>query len=250
MIKAICTQGKGVDMDRARRLASQFEVKIITTLPDDKEAMYFLLDKSGIALVSGKQVLKGDFTRLLNRVTNGHLPHEILLKATKPPADIYEKTVRAVDCTAGLGEDSFILAALGYHVEMFEHNEITATLLQDAIIRGRNNPQIREIVGRMNLKKGDSKELLQELDYKPELIYLDPMFPEKKKSAESKKKLQILHRIETPCSDENELVQAAIEANPKKIVIKRPPDGPYLAGLTPSYSVTRKAVRYDCLVYS
>ena len=228
MIKAICTQGKGVDMDRARRLASQFDVKIITTLPDDKEAMYFLLDKSGIALVSGKQVLKGDFTRLLNRVTNGHLP----------------------DCTAGLGEDSFILAALGYHVEMFEHNEITATLLQDAIIRGRNNPQIREIVGRMNLKKGDSKELLKELDYKPELIYLDPMFPEKKKSAESKKKLQILHRIETPCSDENELVQAAIEANPKKIVIKRPPDGPYLAGLTPSYSVTRKAVRYDCLVYS
>ena len=102
----------------------------------------------------------------------------------------------------------------------------------------------------MNLKKGDSKELLKELDYKPELIYLDPMFPEKKKSAESKKKLQILHRIETPCSDENELVQAAIEANPKKIVIKRPPDGPYLAGLTPSYSVTRKAVRYDCLVYS
>ena len=39
-----------------------------------------------------------------------------------------------------------------------------------------------------------------------------------------------------------------MKVKPGKIIIKRPPDGPYLAGIKPSYSVTRKAVRFDCIV--
>lgn len=245
MIDAVCVQGKKVDMDQAKRLAARFEVDLMEKLPEDKFAKYLLIDKTGITFVAGKQSLKGDFNRMLNRVTGGHLPHEILLKAAKPTGEPGEK---GIDATAGLGEDAFILAACGYEMELFEHNPVTAVLLNDALIRARKDPSLKDIAKRMTLKQGDSKELLSQVSYTPDIIYLDPMFPEKKKSAETKKKLQVLHQIESPCSDEIELVQAAMEVRPKKIIIKRPPDCEYLAGVEPTYSVTRKAVRFDCIV--
>jgi len=246
MLQAVCIQGKKLDMDRARRLADQFQVDLVKEPPQGKDAMYFLLDRSGLSLVQGKKVLKGDLTNMLSRVTGGHLAHEILLKAAKPG----EGRLRGVDATAGMGEDALILAAAGYEMELFEHNPITAALLQDSLWRARKQPDLKDIVARMKLTQGDSKDLLAALTYEPDLIYLDPMFPEKKKGGETKKKLQMLHQIEAPCADEEDLVQTAIQTGARKIVIKRPPEGPFLAGLTPSYQVTRKAVRFDCLVFS
>ena len=81
-----------------------------------------------------------------------------------------------------------------------------------------------------------------------DVIYLDPMFPERRKSAAVKKKFQLLHELERPCENEEELLKAAIDAHPSKIVIKRPVKGPYLAGIKPSHQFTGKAARYDCLV--
>ena len=42
--------------------------------------------------------------------------------------------------------------------------------------------------------------------------------------------------------------QAAVSAGPRKIVIKRPLKGPFLAGRKPDYSITGKTIRYDCLL--
>ena len=83
-----------------------------------------------------------------------------------------------------------------------------------------------------------------------DLIYLDPMFPERKKSALVKKKFQLLHYLERPAADEQELLQAALSARPKKIVIKRPLKGPDLGGQKPSYRIRGKAIRYDVIVPS
>ena len=245
MIDGVLVQGNKVDNDLAKRLAAKFSTEVINSTPEKEDAVYFLLDKTGLSFIIDNQVLKGDFTRLLSRISGGHLQHEILLKAAKP-----EGGEKAVDATAGLGEDSFILAAGGYEVEMFEHNPVTFSLLSDALIRARKDPKLKDIAKRMSLKEGDSKELLSGLTYSPNLIYLDPMFPEKKKSAETKKKLQVLHRIELPCSDENELLKAAISSKPKKIIIKRPPDGDFLGAMRPTYSIERKAVRFDCIALS
>ena len=79
------------------------------------------------------------------------------------------------------------------------------------------------------------------------MVLLDPMFPARTKSAQVKKKFQLLHHLESPCEDEAELLDAALAARPRKVVIKRPPKGPYLAGKKPSYSLTGKAVRYDVI---
>ena len=63
-----------------------------------------------------------------------------------------------------------------------------------------------------------------------------------------KKKFQLLHRLERPCDDEDALLRAAVAAGPRKVVVKRPVKGPFLAGVKPSYSLAGKAVRYDCIV--
>ena len=263
MIQAVVIQGKKVDRDRAKRIAESFSCELTENIPQDKEAMYFIMDKTGLSFMAKGQLLKGDFTRLLPRVSAGHLQHEILLKVARGAskggddgslrADAgenvsAEKMLRALDATAGLGEDSFILAAGGMNVEMFEHNPVTAALLGDALIRGRQDPATKDICRRMTMRQGDSKILMQNLNYTPDIIYLDPMFPEKKKSAESKKKLQVLHKIEEPCSDETELLQAAMALKAGKIIIKRPPGCEYLAQVKPTYSLERKAVRFDCIV--
>jgi 16S rRNA (guanine1516-N2)-methyltransferase len=80
------------------------------------------------------------------------------------------------------------------------------------------------------------------------VILLDPMFPERQKSALVKKKFQLLQQLECPCTDEEELLQAAINAKPRKIIIKRPAKGPFLANRKPDYSISGKAIRYDCIV--
>ena len=70
------------------------------------------------------------------------------------------------------------------------------------------------------------------------------------KSALVKKKFQLLHHLERPCEDEESLLQAAILARPRKIVIKRPLKGSFLAGRKPDYSLKGKAIRYDVLVFA
>ena len=93
--------------------------------------------------------------------------------------------------------------------------------------------------------KNDSNAALK----RPDVIYLDPMFPERQKSGLVKKKFQLIHYLEAPAENEEALMQAAIAARPLKIVVKRPAKGPYLAGLKPSYSLDGKAIRYDCYVF-
>ncbi|MDY2625388.1 MAG: class I SAM-dependent methyltransferase, partial [Coriobacteriales bacterium] len=118
----------------------------------------------------------------------------------------------------------------------------------DALRRARELPQLDSAASRMTLLEGDSIAALQALSKPVDVVLLDPMFPERRKSASVKKKFQLLHRLERPCDNEDELLQAALDAHPRKVVIKRPLKGPYLAGKKPSYSLSGKSVRYDCLV--
>ena len=76
------------------------------------------------------------------------------------------------------------------------------------------------------------------------------MFPERTKSAAVKKKFQLIHILENPCENEEELLSAALNVRPRKVVIKRPVKGPFLANAKPSYSLKGKAVRYDCFVFA
>ena len=199
----------------------------------------------GLSLSDGKNTVRGDFTRLLSRVRRGNLSRELLVRAVKVKG-IGEPLV--VDATAGLGEDSFLLAAAGCRVLLFEYDPVIFALLSDALERAKRDPETAPIVSRMTLFPGDSIPALQTLTPHPDVVLLDPMFPERTKSALVKKKFQLLHQLERPCENERALLDAALAARPKRIVVKRPAKGPYLAGVKPSYSLSGSAVRFDCIV--
>lgn len=199
----------------------------------------------GLALSDGKNSVRGDFARLLPRVRRGNLSRELLVRAVKIKG-IGEPFV--ADATAGLGEDSFLLAAAGCRVLLFEYDPVIADLLSDAIERAKRDPETAPIAARMTLLRGDSVPALPLLDPRPDVVLLDPMFPERTKSALVKKKFQLLHLLERPCENEAVLLDAALSAHPKRVVIKRPAKGPYLAGVKPSYSLSGSAVRFDCIV--
>lgn len=208
-------------------------------------AVELVRDERGLVLVGQGMELRGDFTRMLPRLRQGRLQQELLVKAARVKG---VDAPTAVDCTAGLGEDSLLLAAAGFTVTLFERDETIAALLADALERAAAEPQLAGIVSRMRLVAGDSVSGLASLPEPPDVVYLDPMFPARTKSAAVKKKFQLLHHLERPCEEEEALLAAALAARPRKIVIKRPAKGALLAGMRPSYSVSGKAVRYDVLV--
>lgn len=233
--------GDNGDRDAADMLSRQLGVPLADSMG---EALTLVFDGTGLSLVGSGMRYQGDFARMLNRVTKGRLHHEMLVKLAKTKT---EHPV-AVDAAAGMGEDSFLLAAAGYEVYLFERDRVIAALLGDALRRAEKDEQLRGIVGRMHLTEGDSIELMSQLGITPEIVYLDPMFPPRKKSGLIHKKLQLIQKLEQPCADERELFAAAAAMHPKKIVIKRPLNGAPLADRKPSYTVKGKAIRYDVVV--
>ncbi len=150
------------------------------------------------------------------------------------------------DATAGMGDDSFLLAAAGYEILLYESDPVIASLLRDALRRAADDPCISPIAARMKFFEADSIAALRSLTIPPDVVYLDPMFPDRRKNGLVKKKFQLLHELERPCSDEEALLSAAFFAHPRRIVVKRPAKAPPLAGRAPSYSLNGSTIRFDC----
>ena len=234
-------------LDRAERLADELGARITRDRSDaEAQDVFLLIDDEGIALAGGGLILRADLTGMLPRIRTANLRNELLVRAAKIRGAAGE--LCAVDATAGFGEDSLLLAAAGFSVRLYEYNPVTAILLEDALHRAAQVPELADIVSHMELVKEDSVEAMPRLPFSPDVILLDPMFPARQKSGLIRKKLQLIQKLEKPCADEETLVKAALAARPKKIVIKRPAKGPYLAGIRPGYSIEGKVIRYDCIV--
>lgn len=236
----ICVKKNG-DRDLAGSLSKKLGIPVQER---EGEELTVLFDAKGVSLTGYGLTYQGDFEGMIHRVTEGRLAHEMLARVAKSE----EKKGKAMDATAGMGEDSFLIAALGYEVTLYEQNPVIALLLKDAIRRAKKHPQLKDIAMRMHVVEGDSTQLMQKCVDEIDLIYLDPMFPKRQKSGLINKKLQLIQKLEPPCSTEEELFDAAILAHPKKIVVKRPLKSPCLAGRNPNYMLKGKAIRYDCYV--
>lgn len=232
---------KGGDKDLAGSLASKLGIPVLDHAGDE---LTVLFDSSGVSLTGYGLSYQGDFTGMIHRVTQGRLQHEMLVKAVKSN----ETGLRAVDATAGMGEDAFLIAAYGYDVTLYEQNPVIAVLLKDAIRRAKKNPVLKETAGRMHVIHGDSIELLPGNMDKIDVVYLDPMFPGRQKTGLINKKLQLIQKLEPPCSTEEELFDAALRSDADKIIVKRPLKAPHLAGKDPNHMLKGKAIRYDCYV--
>ena len=237
--KIVVCIGKGGQKDMAESFSRRTGSPIV-----NKPGNYLtvLFDSSGVSLSGFGLSYQGDFENMLHRVTNGRLQHEMLAKAAKTD----QENLKAIDATAGMGEDSLLLAACGYQVTLYEQNPVIAILLKDALRRAKKNTVLKDIVSRMQLVEGDSIEYLNKRLDPVDVIYLDPMFPGRQKSGLINKKLQLIQKLEPPCSEETALFDAAMAAQPSKIIVKRPLKSPYLDERVPSYSLKGKAIRYDC----
>ena len=198
----------------------------------------------GLVLTDGRMEVQGDFAHMAFRLKPANLKRELLVRAARIRGG--DGPLTAIDATAGLGEDALLLAAAGFEVQLFERNPVIVALLRDALARASAVPELAPAVARMSLAEADSVAALPSVAEAPDVVLLDPMFPAKRKDAAVKKKLQLLQRLERPCDDEEALLEAALSARPRKVVVKRPVKGPCLAGRTPSYSLSGKAVRFDC----
>ena len=230
---------KGGQKDMAEAFARRIGAEI-SEKPGPK--LTILFHAKGVSLTGYGLSYQGDFENMLHRVTNGRLQHEMLVRAAKSD----KPGRKAIDATAGMGEDAFLLAAQGYEVTLFEQNPVIAVLLKDALRRAKKHPVLKDIASRMNLVQDNSVEGRSKLLDPVDVIYLDPMFHARQKSSLINKKLQLILKLEPPCSEETDLFDAAISASPSKIIVKRPLKSEFLAGRKPSYTLNGKAIRYDC----
>ena len=119
----------------------------------------------GLELVGDGMSVRGDFARLLPRLKPERLNRELLVRAARIKKRRTDESLRAVDATAGLGEDSLLLAAAGFDVLLFERNEVIAALLADALARAAGVPELAEIVDRMRVERADSVQALGMLGF-------------------------------------------------------------------------------------
>lgn len=192
------------------------------------------------------QNIRVDFNPASARFSSSRkVAHELLIKAVggvAPPG----RTI--IDATAGLGIDSLLLCKAGHQVRMFERSAVVALLLQDAVLRA---PELKDS---LSLIEGDAVPALTALSSaeKPDLVYLDPMFPTTGKRARARKGLEALKELlpesatQQPGSAEQALLEAALDGAKYRVIVKRPLRAAPLPGPAPGFNYSGKLIRYDC----
>lgn len=159
---------------------------------------------------------------------------------------IGRKTKTVIDATTGWGQDSLCLFRMGYEVSCIERSPVMAELLDDGFHRLAQLDWMQRLqLQAPQLITGNAIELLGSLDMPPDCIYLDPMFPPKrKKSALAKKAMVVLRDLLGDDTDKEELFTAALQATAKRVVVKSPDYAEPLGG-KPNESFSGKLLRYD-----
>ncbi|WP_435805901.1 class I SAM-dependent methyltransferase [Shewanella psychromarinicola] len=166
-------------------------------------------------------------------------------------------TPTVVDGTAGLGRDAFVLASLGCKVIMVERNPVVAALLEDGLRRAYEDAEIGQWMHeRMSLFYGSSINALADVVKTStstnvteiDVVYLDPMYPHREKSALVKKEMRVFQTLVGADLDADGLLAPAMALATKRVVVKRPDYAGDLDGVKPSMIIASKKNRFDVYV--
>jgi 16S rRNA (guanine1516-N2)-methyltransferase len=155
---------------------------------------------------------------------------------------------QVLDATAGLGRDAFVLACLGCTVQLVERSPIIAVLLRHGLERATQDPEIGAWVReRLRLTVADSRIFMANLsaNQRPDVVYLDPMYPHRSKAALVKKAMRLLRQLAGDDPDAPELLAVALQCAGRRVVVKRPRLAPALEGPQPAMSITAPNTRFD-----
>jgi 16S rRNA (guanine1516-N2)-methyltransferase len=200
---------------------------------------------------------------------------DLLIKAASPDKKI------VYDLTAGFGQDSLIMIQGGAtRVVMVERDPIVTALLSDALRRliliasnddiadPQTRQRARDLVEKLVLETTrDAVEVAnstvaEQKFGRPDVCYIDPMFPSRKKTAAVKKNMQILHGLlgsqeiddSLARQNEEELFKAAWSLARERVVVKRPITADSLStnlkqqDIKPSYKIKGSTNRWDVYV--
>lgn len=231
-----------VDADGVRALRESGEVK---------RGQYLLVTDAGLSLINLQRGAPGplyvDFTSgasEFRRLRGGGHGQAIARAVGKKSG----QSLRVLDPTAGLGADAWQLASLGCELLLAERHPVVRALLRDGIERAAlcDDAEVRAISTRMTLADGNGRTLMATRGAEVDVIYLDPMFPERRKSsAQSKKEMQYLQELVGEDEDADDLLPLAMSSGARRVVVKRPSSAPWLAERKPTHSLEGKSTRFD-----
>ncbi|MFC3194646.1 class I SAM-dependent methyltransferase [Marinicella sediminis] len=167
---------------------------------------------------------------------SGHVGGEHLIKACQIKSI---QRPHILDATCGMGKDSFLLASSGFQVTACEQHPLVHALLTDGLRR------LQQAGGEaFELQLMSAEKQMQQPGF--DVIYLDPMFPARSKSAKVKKDMQLFQHIHQQQDDNAvDLLNMALQADCQRVVIKRPPKAPLLVNRKPTFQISGKSCRFD-----
>ncbi|MBI3778406.1 MAG: class I SAM-dependent methyltransferase [Gammaproteobacteria bacterium] len=238
---AVSATGDGSEKADAEELARGLALPVMTTETDFD--LLLVVTPERLELRDNRDPRLGpvwvDFSHFDLRPYSAHLSRR------QPLARALGKKAQAVvDATAGYCQDALLFALMGYHTTAIERSPVVMALARDGLQRLAARAGIA-LEKHLHLVEGDARLLLTSLKPPPEVIYLDPMFPPKrKKSAAVKKEMRLLRELVGDDPDARELLEISRRVALDRVVVKRPDDAVPLAP-DPSMSIAGKLVRYD-----
>lgn len=262
---AVCADPADDDLQqRAGRLASELNLPL---LPGPRRRGVEVLlavtpARLELRMIGGPANLRGgrpiwvNLTRVDTTSGHGRSLRQPIARAVGLGRGRRRPTV--LDATAGYGEDAWLLAGLGCRVLAVERDKVVAALLRDGLARAAaERPDLADRVSMLHTDAGwllrrmgenpgaipaGLPEVLQDF-WPPDVIYLDPMFPSERKTAE-RKPLRVLRHLVGADADAAALLQAALGAARRRVVVKRPRHAERL-GERPTTTHRGRALRYD-----
>ena len=242
---AVLYQGQG-DSQPFQKLAEKLSIPLYQVINDDCPEDFFLTWRDGCLKLLDKELLKKGGLVVDIEPRNGEQRSWPAPKQGPLAHALGRRTKTVIDVTAGWGQDSLHIFRMGYDLLCMERSPVMSELLLD----GFNRLAKQDWMQKLNLEspqliKGDAIKFLKVLAVQPDCIYLDPMFPQKrKKSALAKKSMVVLRDLLGDDQDKDELFAVALKATGKRVVVKSPDYAEPLGG-KPNESYQGKLLRYD-----
>jgi 16S rRNA (guanine1516-N2)-methyltransferase len=236
-------------LSAALTLADSLGVALLEELDEREEAAYLALTEQRLELRSGDKFSDGPvfaefisgkmgYRRAQGLGRRQPLGRAVGLKKGEFPT--------VLDATPGLGRDGFVLACLGCSVRWVERSVIVAALLQDGLNRACTDPASKQIIEQnISLEVGDAQDIMLAGLEPEEVVYLDPMYPHRTKSALVKKEMRRLRLVVGGDEDSDSLLDRALRYAKNRVVVKRPHPSKPLGNRVPDFAIPGKKTRFD-----
>lgn len=245
---AVLYQGEG-EIEQFAELAERLQVPLYDSMTKNIRENYFLSWREGSLKLIDRQLLKKGGLLVSIEPRQGEQRSWPAPKEGALAQAIGRKTKTVVDATTGWAQDSLHLFRMGYDLKCIERSPVMLELLTDALLRLEKKTWVQNLdLAIPELIPGNAIDILAQLTNAPDCIYIDPMFPAKrKKSALPKKSMMILRELLGDDMDKEALFAAAFSATAKKVVVKSPDYALPLGG-QPTESFSSKLLRYDVYI--